>query len=54
VVKGQGGDLTDDVAAALQDETSATIQLIGSDAPVCLSATLSTVKKADGVQFKAE
>jgi hypothetical protein len=54
VVKGQGANLPDGVAAALQDETSATIQLLGSDAPVCLSAALTTVKEADGVKFKAQ
>lgn len=54
VVKGKGANLTDGVAAALQDATSVTMQLIGSDAPSCVSATLDTIKDADGVKFKAE
>jgi hypothetical protein len=54
VVKGKGANLPDGVAAALQGATGATIQLIGSDAPECISATLSTVKDADGVKFKAQ
>jgi hypothetical protein len=54
VVKGKGPNLPDGVAAALAGATSATIQLIGDDAPACLSATLTTVKDADGVKFKAQ
>ncbi len=38
-------------AAAMQDETGGTIQFLSSDAS-CVSATLSDVKKADGVIFK--
>jgi hypothetical protein len=42
------------VTAALNGAAGAQIQLIGSDAPQCLSATLSTVSIADGVRFKAK
>lgn len=40
------------VAAALQDETSATVQLLTSDAQ-CFGTSLARVKKADGLIFKA-
>jgi hypothetical protein len=40
------------IAAALQGAASATLQLRTSDA-ACFQSTLGTVKKADGVQFKA-
>jgi hypothetical protein len=41
------------LAAALQGTASATVQLLASDAQ-CFEADLATVKKADGVQFKAQ
>jgi hypothetical protein len=40
------------IAAALQDETSATVQVLTSDAS-CFGVTLPQVKKADGALFKA-
>lgn len=40
------------VAAALQNQTSATVQVLTSDA-ACFGATLTQVKKADGTLFKA-
>jgi len=42
------------VVAQLMGSSRATIQLFGSDAPKCLSVTLTTVLKDDGVQFKAK
>jgi cysteine-rich repeat protein len=42
------------VAAALAGSSSATMQLHGSDAAVCLSVDLPTVVKDTGVQFKAK
>ena len=41
------------IAAALADSTSVTVQIHGSDAPECFSATLSTVVKDTGNVFKA-
>lgn len=41
------------IAAALAGSTRATVQLIGSDAPDCISATLTNVKRNDGVEFNA-
>jgi len=41
------------VAAAMLNQTSATVQVFSSDGPACFSATLSQVKKADGAIFKA-
>ena len=41
------------IAEALQNETSATIQ-VRIDDGVCVEATLTNVKKADGLQFKAK
>ena len=38
------------VAAALQDDTTATVQLLTSDA-LCFGVTLNRVKKADGLTF---
>jgi putative flippase GtrA len=38
----------------LQGATSATIQLRGSDATACVSATLSNVTINDGTTFKAK
>jgi cysteine-rich repeat protein len=40
-------------AAALQGATSATLQVLASDG-ACFSVPLTTVKKADGAQFKAK
>jgi hypothetical protein len=40
------------IAALLQSNTQATVQLLTSDAS-CFSATVTQVKTADGVQFKA-
>ena len=40
------------VAAALQNQTSATVQILTSDA-ACFGASLPQVKKADGALFKA-
>jgi len=42
------------IAAALAGSTSATVQIHGSDAPGCFSATLSTVVKDTGNFFKAK
>lgn len=41
------------VAAALAGSTRATVQLMGSDAPDCISATLTKVGRNDGVEFNA-
>jgi len=41
------------VTLALEGTTSATVQVVTSDAS-CLGATLTTVKKADAIQFKAK
>jgi uncharacterized delta-60 repeat protein len=41
------------IAAKLAGSTSATVQIYGSDAPVCFSATFSTVRKDTGSLFKA-
>lgn len=53
LVKGKGPGLPD-VAAALQSAGSVTVQLRGSDAPQCLSASLSTIVKQDASFFKAK
>jgi hypothetical protein len=45
-------ELPTGIAAALSGATSATVQVVTSDAS-CTGATLTTVKKADGTQFKA-
>jgi hypothetical protein len=50
--KGQNA-LPTGVAASLQGASSATLQVLTSDAR-CFEAGLSTVQKADGVQFKAK
>lgn len=42
------------IAAALSTTTSVTVQLHGSDAPQCLSTTLSTIKKQTATFFKAK
>jgi hypothetical protein len=59
IVKGKNTDsapatLPTGVAAALSGSTGATVQLIGSDAPECISTTLSTIVKDDGSHFKAK
>jgi hypothetical protein len=53
-VKGKGVNLPDGVSAALQASTSVTIQLRGTDAPQCVSATLAKVLKHDPDFFKAK
>jgi hypothetical protein len=50
--KGQSA-LPTGLATALQGAGSATLQVLTSDAQ-CYEAALSTVQKADGVQFKAK
>jgi hypothetical protein len=40
------------LAAALQNNTQATVEILTSDAS-CFGATLSTIKTADGLEFKA-
>jgi hypothetical protein len=45
-------DLPTGIAALLQSNTQATVQLLTNDAS-CFSATVTQVKTADGVQFKA-
>ncbi|HEX2485016.1 MAG TPA: DUF4215 domain-containing protein [Myxococcota bacterium] len=49
----QGGEFPTGLAATLQGETAARIQLVVSDG-ACFEAHLGEVKKADGVQFKAK
>jgi len=41
------------ITAALNGETSVTLQLVAASGATCFEAALGTVKKADGVQFKA-
>jgi len=41
------------IAAEMSGATSATLQIVSSDA-ACFQATLGNVKKADGAQFKAK
>jgi hypothetical protein len=50
--KNKTGTLPLGVAAALQNETSATVQVLTSDA-ACFGLNLTQVKKADGTLFKA-
>jgi hypothetical protein len=50
--KNKTSTLPTGVAPALQNETSATVQVLTSDAS-CFGATLTQVKKADGAIFKA-
>jgi hypothetical protein len=50
--KNSASTLPTGVAAALQDETSATVQVLTSDAS-CFGVSLTQVKKADGALFKA-
>ena len=49
----QGGEFPTGLAAALQGETSASVQLHTSDG-ACFEGPLNDVKKADGTQFKAK
>jgi hypothetical protein len=53
LIKGSGAGLPANMAAALQSSTNATVQLRGSDAPQCLSVTVTNVKKHDPTFFKA-
>lgn len=50
--KNTTGQLPTGVAALLQNQTSATVQILSSDAS-CFSVGLTQVKKADGTVFKA-
>ena len=52
-LNGRGYDLPDGVTEALMDSTSATIQLRGSDATQCLSATTDVIAKQESDRFKA-
>ena len=54
LVRGRGPNLPTGIAAALQSSTSATVQLRGSDAPKCLSVTLTDIKRHDPDFFKAK
>ena len=54
LVKGRGAGLPDGIAPMLQSSTSATVQLRGSDAPKCLSLTVTDIKKHDPTFFKAK
>ncbi len=54
LVKGRGGPLPDNVASALQSSTSATVQIRGSDAPECLTLTVTDIKKQEATFFKAK
>ena len=54
LVKGSGAGLSPGVAAALDSSSSATVQLRGSDASVCLSLTVSDIKKHDPTFFKGK
>jgi len=54
MIKGRGAGLPHNIAAALQSSPSATVQLRGSDAPQCLSLTLSSITKHDPDFFKAK
>ncbi|MGH7789183.1 MAG: pre-peptidase C-terminal domain-containing protein [Candidatus Binatia bacterium] len=53
LVKGRGAALPS-IATALQTSTSVTLQLVGSDAPVCLQKTLSNITKQEAGFFKAK
>ena len=53
LIKGAGAGLPA-IAAALQTATSVTMQLHGSDAPVCLQATLNNLTKQEATFFKAK
>jgi hypothetical protein len=52
IAKNSSASMPTGVAAALQDETSATVQVVTSDAS-CFGVGLSQVKKADGTLFSA-
>ena len=52
VVGKNRGTMPTGVAAALADQTSATVQFVASDG-ICVGVALPTVKKADGRVFKA-
>jgi hypothetical protein len=52
VVKGQTS-LPTGIAAALLNETQVTVQILTSDAS-CFGSTLTNVRVADGLQFKAQ
>jgi hypothetical protein len=54
LIKGNGAGLPPNMAAALQSSLSATVQLHGSDAPQCLSLTVTDIKKQDPTFFKAK
>lgn len=51
-IKGKGSNLPSGIAAALQNQTSATVQVLSSNAS-CFGVALTEVKKADGVTFSA-
>lgn len=51
-IKGKGANLPSGIAAALQSQTAATVQILSGDAS-CFGVALTTVKKADGVAFSA-
>jgi hypothetical protein len=52
VGKNKASTMPTGIAAALQDESSATVQVLTSDAS-CFGVSLTQVKKADGALFKA-
>jgi hypothetical protein len=54
LLKGSGSSLPTGITAALQSASSATVQLIGSRAPQCLSVTLTDIKKSEVDSFKAK
>jgi len=53
IIKGRGTGLPANIADALMSATSATVQLRSDDA-LCLSVTLSTIKKQEANFFKAK
>ena len=54
LIKGSGAGLPANMAASLQSSASATVQLHGSNAPQCLSITVTDVIKHDATFFKAK
>jgi hypothetical protein len=54
LLKGSGSGLPTGITAALQSATSATVQLIGTGAPKCLSVNLTEIKKHEADSFKAK
>jgi hypothetical protein len=54
VVKGMGTNLPLPIAASLTSAASVTLQLRGSDAPLCFSVTLADVKNQEADFFKAK